>query len=73
MSTMGDQLEVIRLEHRALRLERALSALRIRASDYSPTAIPAGLRCAVLDFEHEHDLVRHRLAAHDVSTTPAHR
>jgi hypothetical protein len=62
MSSMADQLEVIRLEHRAIRLERALSALRTRTRDYTTTAIPLGLRSAVRDFEREHDEVRQRLA-----------
>ena len=62
--TLGEQLDVIRLEHRASRLERVLAALRVRVHDYSASGIPAGLRSAIHDFDGELAAVRERLTIH---------
>ncbi len=75
--TLGEQLDVIRLEHRVTRLERVLAALRVRVHDYSAIGTPAGLRSAIRDFDGELAAVRERLAIHRnaesarvISTTP---
>jgi hypothetical protein len=64
--SLGEQLERIRAEHRARRLERVLDALRARVRDYTATAVPIGLSAAVSDFERELTAVRAQLAVdHD--------
>ncbi len=75
--TLGEQLDVIRLEDRVSRLERVLAALRVRVHDYSASGIPAGLRSAIHDFDRELAAARERLAIHRnaenarlLSTTP---
>lgn len=67
--TLGEQLDVIRLEHRISRLERVLAALRVRAHDYSVLGIPAGLRSAIHGFDGELAAARERLAIHHDAET----
>jgi hypothetical protein len=59
--TLGQQLDLVRLAHRAHRLERVLVALRARADDYSAAAIPPALRRAIRDFDRELMSVRELL------------
>ncbi len=62
--TLGEQLDVVRLEHRVSRLERVLAALRILVHDYPAIGIPAGLRSAIHDFDGELAAARERLGIH---------
>jgi hypothetical protein len=51
--SLGERLEVMRLEHRADRLRRVLDALHRRVEDYVSTGVPEGLRSAIDAFESE--------------------
>jgi hypothetical protein len=61
--TLRAQLERDRLEDRAARLDRVVTALRARARSYDDSAIPAPLSHSLTDFERELGAVRERLTA----------
>jgi hypothetical protein len=60
--TLRAQLERDRLEDRAARLDRVVTALRARARAYDDAMVPAPLSHSLTDFERELGAVRERLA-----------
>jgi hypothetical protein len=60
--TLAAVLERDRLEERAVRLGRVVTALRARARAYDATTVPQPLRHSLSDFQRELDAVRDRLA-----------
>jgi hypothetical protein len=61
--TLRAQLERDRLEDRAARLDRVVTALRARARAYDDATVPAPLSHSLTDFERELGAVRERLDA----------
>jgi hypothetical protein len=59
--TIRADLERDRLEDRAARLDRVVTALRARARAYDATMVPPPLRRSLTDFERELGAVRARL------------
>jgi anti-sigma factor RsiW len=59
--TLRADLERDRLEDRAARLDRVVTALRARARAYDDTMVPPPLRRSLTDFERELGAVRERL------------
>lgn len=64
--TLRAHLERDRLEDRAARLDRVVTALRARARAYDDATIPAPLNHSLTDFERELGAVRERLAGRAV-------
>jgi anti-sigma factor RsiW len=60
--TLGAHLERDRLEERAARLDRVITALRARARAYDSTTVPPPLSHSLTDFQVELAAVRARLA-----------
>jgi anti-sigma factor RsiW len=61
-ATLGAHLERDRLEERAARLDRVITALRARVRAYDDGAVPPPLSHSLTDFEHELSRVQSRLA-----------
>lgn len=61
--SLGAHLERDRLEERAARLDRVVTALRARARSYEDVAVPRPLRGSLQDFQRELDAVREQLSA----------
>jgi hypothetical protein len=60
--TLAAALERDRLQERAARLDRVVTALRARARAYDTTTVPRPLSHSLRDFQHELDAVRDRLS-----------
>ncbi len=67
--TIGADLEQRRLAHRAVRLQRALEALRDRAvyRRASDGQVPTPLRDAIADFSSQLNAIEHRLDSHSTA------
>ena len=63
--TIGEQLELIRHDHRVRRLQQALAALHARVGDYEEANVPTGLRSAIAGFERDLAVARQRLGILD--------
>jgi hypothetical protein len=68
--TLGEQLELIRHDHRVRRLQQALAALHARVGDYEEASVPTGLRSAIAGFERDLAVARRRLGILDKPVSP---
>ena len=68
--TIGEQLELIRHDHRVRRLQQALAALHARVGDYEEANVPTGLRSAIAGFERDLAVARQRLGMLDSQVRP---
>ena len=68
--TIGEQLELIRHDHRVRRLQQALAALHARVGDYEEANVPIGLRSAIAGFERDLAVARQRPGMLDSPARP---